>query len=663
MNAKSNKRKQDSSSSNPPSFSAFMKQKETERQAHFKPNKKKARQGETKGKDEVIVNIGLMEYDYGELKIQRGKSFPVKLSKDMGYDEVREKVLKKWEDYDRTFSRDRGYVLAFQDGKLARKIPGSSDEFLLRKYKEGLGKSYSRIYLYLCPVSEKRPENDTMNPITNWLTEEEEEIERVLHDSEDSYVDDCTTTTLLQEPQHSTSAEKSAGLVSSNDQSDIIQIYEVADFLPVGLDENSAVQQAINASILELGHDEEETVACENPNGLEDESVVLLIKEHATKMVQGDTRSIVVSRLSIWETANPYFIRKSFLKRSGMLQVTFATFEGQEDAVDHGGPRREFSHLLLGAMSKESGTLFNTSEGHVIRPSFKALQSDAFSVVGRMLATMIVQGGELPRIFSPSLCQYIQGGFDNASPNIDEVPDATVQKSLKQLQEAKTQLDVNNCWNACEWKLDIDGLPLNVNLNEIPTLVNEITKYFVIIRCKSMLDQFIQGLSYYGVLDFVRNHKGMAHHLFSCMKHGNVNVQQVIKTLKPAFSPQGNQRRIKEEIVMTKFIAFLKSIEDGTLQECLEDSDIKLTEQEKSFIPLLTPGHMLLFVTGAANTPSIGFDPKPMISFVHDEGKTIPSAQTCSNVLYLYVNGKTTNGNLFHDLLTALMNGGIFSKL
>ena len=52
--------------------------------------------GETqaKAKDEVIINVGLMEYEYGEAKIQRGKSFPVKLSKDMGYDEVRESVEK-----------------------------------------------------------------------------------------------------------------------------------------------------------------------------------------------------------------------------------------------------------------------------------------------------------------------------------------------------------------------------------------------------------------------------------------------------------------------------------------------------------------------------------------------------------------------------------------
>ena len=44
---------------------------------------------------------------------------------------------------------------------------------------------------------------------------------------------------------------------------------------------------------------------------------------------------------------------------TGMLRVTFATFEGEEDAVDHGGPRREFFHLLLGAISRDSGTLIS----------------------------------------------------------------------------------------------------------------------------------------------------------------------------------------------------------------------------------------------------------------------------------------------------------------
>ena len=43
---------------------------------------------------------------------------------------------------------------------------------------------------------------------------------------------------------------------------------------------------------------------------------------------------------------------------------------------------------------------------------------------------MVVQGGEIPRLFSDSICQYIQSGFDNSFPTIDEVPDKNVRDSL-----------------------------------------------------------------------------------------------------------------------------------------------------------------------------------------------------------------------------------------
>ena len=80
------------------------------------------------------------------------------------------------------------------------------------------------------------------------------------------------------------------------------------------------------------------------------------IKQFAEVKVHGPNRTIVVSQLSIWQTALPYFQKNGFLKGFGLLQVTFATFESEEDAVDLGGPRREFYHLLLGAIAKESGT-------------------------------------------------------------------------------------------------------------------------------------------------------------------------------------------------------------------------------------------------------------------------------------------------------------------
>lgn len=67
--------------------------------------------------------------------------------------------------------------------------------------------------------------------------------------------------------------------------------------------------------------------------------------------------------------------------------------------------------------------------------------------------------------------------------------------------------------------------------------------------------------------------------------------------------------------------------------------------------------------TGAARIPVTGFDPVPSISFVHDESKIVPCAQTCSNVLYLYVNETSINSPIHRFIVAALMNGGLFSKI
>ena len=46
----------------------------------------------------------------------------------------------------------RGYVLAYPDSRIAKKMPRTSDEFVLSNYKDWLGRPYSRINLYLSPI-------------------------------------------------------------------------------------------------------------------------------------------------------------------------------------------------------------------------------------------------------------------------------------------------------------------------------------------------------------------------------------------------------------------------------------------------------------------------------------------------------------------------------
>ena len=114
-----------------------------------------------------------------------------------------------------------------------------------------------------------------------------------------------------------------------------------------------------------------------------------------------------------------------------------------------------------------------------------------------------------------------------------------------------------------------------------------------------------------------------------------------------------------------KFIysILISSYLENALLQRLEEDGHELTPEQKKFIPMVTPTHILVFSTGACGIPAIGFLPTPSCCFVHDESKAIPCAQTCSNMLYLYVNEKTVEGGCLDYFVTALMNGGIFSKL
>jgi len=56
---------------------------------------------------------------------------------------VKDAAIKNRTAFDRTFDAERGYVLAYQDARIAKQIPGSDQDFVLESYKEWLGRSYS----------------------------------------------------------------------------------------------------------------------------------------------------------------------------------------------------------------------------------------------------------------------------------------------------------------------------------------------------------------------------------------------------------------------------------------------------------------------------------------------------------------------------------------
>ena len=62
-----------------------------------------------------------------------------------------------------------------------------------------------------------------------------------------------------------------------------------------------------------------------------------------------------------------------------------------------------------------------------------------------------------------------------------------------------TQTEFDSCLAQCERKYEIDGLPVFVKLENKQGFINEVAKYYVIVKCQAMLDQLLEGLRYYDV--------------------------------------------------------------------------------------------------------------------------------------------------------------------
>ena len=101
-----------------------------------------------KDKEEVAVAIGLMEFNEKESKLKpvRGKRVMLRISNSAPYADVRTQAEAKIV----TKREEEGYQLLYESGKDAQFLPGTTEFFSLKRYREEIGKDYKSIVLYLC---------------------------------------------------------------------------------------------------------------------------------------------------------------------------------------------------------------------------------------------------------------------------------------------------------------------------------------------------------------------------------------------------------------------------------------------------------------------------------------------------------------------------------
>ncbi|CAM4685381.1 unnamed protein product [Leuciscus chuanchicus] len=346
--------------------------------------------------------------------------------------------------------------------------------------------------------------------------------------------------------------------------------YNVAEFVPVYLEEDEALEEAIQRSLLE---------ECDGPAVNTLKSSEMLSKEEIAGLLQALYYYIGYS--NVWTTALRVFKRPSFAESCDKLYVIFTSDEHDavEDAADLGGPRPEFFRLLVKAIFQDSGAFEGTPNGCIPRLNMLHLQNGVYRTIGRMMSTIIVQGVDY--IVSGDILQV------HVSP--DDIGDPDLRENLNKVQHATLQDDLEKAVSFCDsWRYQVEGLPLVVTMADRDVFVKNAVLYHTVVH-------LIDGLSHYGVLSLLRENPSLRVLLDIPGEDKGQEADFVAGILKPSYSVLGSNRRAKEELMVVKFREFLQCVENKELRDTYGDRT--LTNDEEAFLKTLSPGHILAFAT------------------------------------------------------------------
>lgn len=141
-----------------------------------------------------------------------------------------------------------------------------------------------------------------------------------------------------------------------------------------------------------------------------------------------DCQRIHIRRSHLFSDAMRAFSRPTF-NVSKMLKVIFIG----DTSVDEGGPRREFFQLLMKEAFSVSGLFAGWPDSVVPIHNVAAVTSNEYYVVGKMIATSLVQGGQPPVCFAPAIAEYLVYDKIRSEPNMNDIYDHSVREKLEKV--------------------------------------------------------------------------------------------------------------------------------------------------------------------------------------------------------------------------------------
>ncbi|XP_077060959.1 uncharacterized protein LOC143713375 [Siphateles boraxobius] len=194
-----------------------------------------------------------------------------------------------------------------------------------------------------------------------------------------------------------------------------------------------------------------------------------------------------INRKNVLDGAFRALRRKSYdpFKR---ISVRFSDECGNfEEAVDLGGPRREFLTLLMEAIEK-SALLAGPDGRKNLALDSVAFREDRYYLAGKAIAVSMVHGGPSPGFFSSTLYECVCNG--NVSPTIDDVNDLDLQAKIQKIAIAATMEELCQATECItEYLANAGCLRAIKCLRDKDQLVDDILMFQVVNRVHGPLER------------------------------------------------------------------------------------------------------------------------------------------------------------------------------
>lgn len=560
----------------------------------------------------VQIYVGVMRLTGDSLKPVRGKSLPLDIQPDWSSEQLLAAAVKKQMDFNQDM-QDVVHVLLYPDGRQVIKIPGTDDPFTVRKYKEAIGKAYQKITLYICTAEDFE---------TSCCTEQSSsEDDSVVHVNLPSLESDLSDTVVWDFPNNvSTPTKKNIFQGPSRcqqpesyqdgQQPPAQEQFKSSQNLNTCYSNYTSVYAPIVVDSESDSDDQTDYPAEENPQGL-NLSAENIVSELASKITNTSYSRFNINRANIWDGALRGFKRSSY-DPSHEILVKFTDDGGRaEDAVDTGGPKREFLTLLMDCL--RSRRVFDGPEDRkFLTFDCAASRDDEYFHVGRMIATSIVHGGPGPRFLSEMLYDHLTGKSTvDVEARIEDITDDTMRASLLEISSAATLDELHAVIDKHSSLLQTAGCLQYPNVVwDKKIIVKDFMQWYFIYRNHFSIQRFKDGLSALNVIHALEQHASIFK-AFMCSSVEQLTSTTLENLFEVELSEQGTTRRQEETRVLAFWRDYLLDTED-------KQTGISLSD-------------ILMFATGLSSLPPSGIKPRPKLVF--QRVSRFPCSRTCANTM------------------------------